>query len=98
VANGDRKLLPGMVANVRFVPRGSQSISDKALPLTAVQKTANGSLFVWTIGNDSTAHRTPVHIGRTVGNHVSISDGLSIGQRVVTEGYQKLSEGTRVVF
>ena len=98
VANGDRKLLPGMVANVKFSPRGSQSVSDKSLPVTAVQKMANGSLFVWTVDNDSAAHRTPVRTGRTIGNHVAIIDGLSIGQRVVTEGYQKLSEGTRVAF
>ena len=49
VANGDRKLLPGMVANVRFVSDGSQAIGSKMIPVTAVQKKADGSLFVWTV-------------------------------------------------
>jgi len=98
VPNGDRKLLPGMVASVRFIAEGSQSISGKSLPVTAVLKAADGSLFVWTVANDSTAHRSKVSIGATHGNHVAITDGIDMGQRVVTEGYQKLSEGTKVVY
>lgn len=98
VENADRKLLPGMVASVRFVSEGSHSISGKSLPLTTVQKDADGSLFVWTIDNAKTAHRTKVTVGGTTGNHITIIEGLDIGQRVVTEGYQKLSEGTKVIF
>lgn len=98
VANAERKLLPGMVASVRFMQEGSQSIAGKSLPVTAVQKAADGSLFVWTIAKDNTAHRSQVTIGKVSGNNVAVTDGLSTGQRVVTEGYQKLSEGTRVVY
>ena len=98
VANGDRKLLPGMVASVRFVSEGSQAIGSKMIPVTAVQKKSDGSLFVWTVGKDSTAHRTVVTIGQTQGNYVIVIDGLNIGDRIVKEGYQKLSEGTKVVF
>ena len=98
VTNADRKLLPGMVASVRFMQEGSQSIAGKSLPVTAVQKAADGSLFVWVVAKDSTAHRAKVNIGSTSGNKVAITDGLNIGQRVVTEGYQKLSENTRVIY
>jgi len=98
VQNVHRKLLPGMVASVRFIAEGSQSIAGKSLPITAVQKAADGSLFVWTVAKDNTAHRTKVSIGANNGNHVAITDGLDMGQRVVTEGYQKLSEGTKVIY
>lgn len=98
VANSDRKLLPGMVASVSFMSEKSQGSSEKSLPVTAVQKAADGSLFVWTIANDSTAHRAKVSIGETNGNNISVIEGLEVGQRVVTEGYQKLSEGTKVVY
>ena len=98
VVNSDRKLLPGMVASVKFMTDGSQAISGRMLPVTAVQKKADGSLFVWTVDGDSTAHRATVTISGTMGNYVSISSGLNIGQRVVTEGYQKLSDGTKVIF
>ena len=132
VDNRERRLLPGMVAAVRFVAampqhtgtgqdgRAGQAGQDSetgqdgragrtgldsetgqqamTLPVTAVQQRAAGQLFVWTVAADSTAHRTPVSIGPTSGNRVSITEGLSGGERIVTEGYQKLSEGTRVIF
>jgi RND family efflux transporter MFP subunit len=98
VLNNGRKLLPGMVASVRFISEGSQGITAQSLPVTAVQKSADGSMFVWTVAKDSTAHRAKISIGATNGNHVAVTDGLDMGQRIVIEGYQKLSEGTKVVY
>ena len=98
VANTGRKLLPGMVASVQFTATESQPTGELSVPVTAVQRKADGSLFVWTVGNDSTAHRATVTIGQTQGNYVTIREGLNAGERLVTEGYQKLSEGNRVVF
>ena len=98
VENNNRKLLPGMVASVKFIAENSQGITGKSLPVTAVQKDTDGSLFVWTVADDSTAHRAKVIIGANHGNHVAITDGLNMGQRIVTEGYQKLSEGTKVIY
>ena len=98
VVNSERKLLPGMVASVRFVSEGSQAIGSKMIPVTSVQRNADGSLFVWTIDQKKAAHRTPVTISQTEGNYVLVSDGLNMGDRIVTEGYQKLSEGTKVIY
>ena len=97
VANGERRLLPGMVASVQFGNIEKPS-KDLTLPVTAVQRKADGSLFVWTIANDSTAHRAIVRTGETMGNRIAITDGMTEGTRVVTEGYQKLSENTKVVY
>ena len=99
VRNAERKLLPGMVASVQFAAVVQQPTERAAvLPVTAVQKKADGSLFVWTVAKDSTAHRTAVTIGSTQGNRIAITNGIEEGQRIVTEGYQKLSEGTKVIF
>ena len=98
VANAGRKLLPGMVASVSFSTAGSNYVNLRQVPVTAVQKAADGSLFVWTVAADKTAHRAKVSVGSVSGNHIGITDGIDVGQRVVTEGYQKLSEGTRVTF
>lgn len=97
VPNPDRRLLPGMVANVSL---GIGSVSQNAitLPVTSVQKKSDGNLFVWTVSADSTAHRTPVSIEHLVGNRVAVTQGLHYEQRVVVEGYQKLSEGTKVIY
>ena len=107
VANAERKLLPGMVASVQFGNHGDRSRDSglqpnhgpvPMIPVTAVQRKADGSLFVWTISGDSTAHRATVRTGETMGNRIAITDGISEGGRIVTEGYQKLSENTKVVY
>ena len=138
VPNADRKLLPGMVAEVRMrtqkattpkptpaLPRGGSldtpsdggttsitpdtkanqsplpSVGEGGgfyLPITSVQRRPDGSLFVWTVDNQKKAHRTAVTVGASQGNRISILSGVTAGQRVVTEGYQKLSEGTEVRF
>lgn len=96
VANRDRQLLPGMVASVQFAATQSQQ-TKPMVPITAVQRRPDGTFFVWTVSNDSTAHRTTVTIGETTGNKVVI-DGIENGQRIVTGGYQKLSEETKVIY
>ena len=98
VPNGGRKLLPGMVASVQFVAGPQQHAGLPMLPITAIQKKSDGSLFVWTVDKDSTVRRTPVDTGFTSGNRIAITSGIEDGQRVVTEGYQKLSEGSRVIY
>ena len=98
VVNRDFKLLPGMVADVSFPPNGAQGIGRMSIPVTSVQKKSDGTLFVWTVDNNNTAHRTKVTIGESHGNYVTVADGLGKGQVIVTEGYQKLSEGTKVVY
>jgi RND family efflux transporter MFP subunit len=92
VANGQRKLLPGMVASVQFVAGQQQQTQQLSVPVTSVQRKADGSLFVWTVANDSTAHRTTITTSETTGNRIVVATGISDGNRVITEGYQKLSE------
>ena len=95
IKNIGQRLLPGMVASVSIETPQERGLM---LPITSVHKKVDGSMFVWTIGKDSIAHRTAVSIGHTEGNCVEVIDGLSQGQRVVTEGYQKLNEGTKVIY
>jgi RND family efflux transporter MFP subunit len=97
VANGHRKLLPGMVACVQFgnIEKPTKELS---VPVTAVQRKADGKLFVWTVANDGRAHRTTIRTGETMGNRIAITDGMTEGTRIVTEGYQKLSENAKVVY
>lgn len=98
VANPKQKLLPGMVTTVKFINEGSQAISGISVPVTAVQRGTDKSYFVWIVDNNNTAHRNKVSVGSTSGNYISITEGIKVGQRIVTEGYQKLSEGTKVIF
>jgi RND family efflux transporter MFP subunit len=98
VENPDRKLLPGMVANVQLGQTNGEVAAVPTLPVTSVQKRADGSLFVWVVDSENTAHRKPVNVGQTMGTRIAVTSGIADGQRVITEGYQKLSEGSKVVF
>jgi len=99
VKNQNQKLLPGMAAQVSFDFGGAQSTAQNriTLPVTAVQKRFDGTFFVWTIGNDNAAHRTQVTIGALSGNRIEILSGLHGGEKVVIEGWQKLSENTLTI-
>ncbi len=98
VANPGHRLLPGMVASVQLPGAQTGASTHFYIPITAVQRRTDGSHFVWVIAADSTAHRSEVGMGQTLGNRVAIMSGLHGGDRIVTEGYQKLSEGTKVVY
>ena len=87
-----------MVASVAITTSMTPHQGCMMLPITSIQKNANGSLFVWTIDQENKVHRTTVSIGHTQGNRIAIVSGLDVNQRIVTEGYQKLSEGTTVVY
>lgn len=96
VQNPGGKLLPGMVASVSFNSLGQSGAL--CVPVSAVQKRTDGSAFVWTISQDSTAHRTNVKTGQVSGNDIIIEDGIYEGTLIVTEGYQKLGEGSKVIY
>lgn len=102
VDNKERAMLPGMVATVNVLPDPAAAAEAAGrqftAPLTAVQSRVDGSLFVWTVKADSTVHRTDVSIGSARGNRIAITAGIPNGTRIVTEGYQKLSEGMRVTY
>lgn len=94
--NHDGALLPGMIANVRM--QGSTQkdmVSAITLPVRCVQHSSNGSHFVWIMQNGK-AHRQSIEVGDTFGNRVVIRSGLEGGEQIITEGYQKVGEGTKV--
>lgn len=90
--NTDRKLKPGMLltvvieAAVRTAP---------AVPELAV--VGQGSdRFAFVIGADGTVKRTPVKTGLRNGGMIEITEGLRPGQKVVSEGVVKVSDGMKV--
>lgn len=94
--NPGQKLLPGMVAKV-MLRDADVAEAPITLPVKAVQQATDKSLFVWVV-KDGRAHRQTVCIGKTNGNRIAISSGLAQGETVITEGYQKVGEGTPVTF
>lgn len=96
VQNPGGKLLPGMVASVFFNSQNQNGLLS--VPISVVQKRTDGSTFVWTVSEDSTAHRANIKTGSVSGNDIIIEEGLSEGTLIVAEGYQKLGEGSKVIY
>lgn len=93
--NPQRALLPGMVCRV------SVSAADAAavitLPVGAVRQAGDGTRFVWTVQGDSVV-RTVVETGALAGNRIVVTAGVRPGDRIVTDGMQKIGEGSKVTW
>jgi Spy/CpxP family protein refolding chaperone len=66
------------------------------IPAVAVRHGPQGD-FVYVIQDDSTVTVTPVKVGPAQGETASIVSGLNVGDQVVTDGGDRLSDGSRVV-
>ena len=90
--NAGNQLLPGMVCSVYLPKTGNKAV---VVPVEAVQLNTDGSRFVW-IASGGKAVRRAVVTGELVGNGVEIVSGVKPGEKVVTEGYQKISDGMKL--
>lgn len=91
--NPDEILLPGMYVRVR-VPQG---IDQKALlvPQQALQRTADGKGALMLV-KDGKVQSTPVNTGAAIDGKWLITSGLSAGDVVVVEGFQKIRPGAEI--
>lgn len=91
LANGDRKLKPGMLLTVAIE---AQARAAAAVPELAVVGEGDQS-FVFMIENGK-AKRVPIRTGLRQNGLVEVTQGLRPGQRVVTEGVVKIADGQQV--
>ncbi|MBR5763287.1 MAG: efflux RND transporter periplasmic adaptor subunit [Bacteroidaceae bacterium] len=94
VANASQKLLPGMVCNVRFL-NGAGGKKAITVPTTAVQKGSDGQMFVWKADGNK-AVKNNVRTGESIGNRIVVEEGLNDNDIIITEGYQKISDGSEI--
>jgi len=92
-SNPGKVLRPGMFARIK-VDRGVRPDSI-LVPERAVTE-LQGKNFVWVIGADNKASQRAVKVGETLGENLLILEGLKAGERIITEGLQKVREGTPV--
>jgi multidrug efflux system membrane fusion protein len=91
--NDDSRLFPNQFVNTRLLV---DTIKDAVIvPTTAV---LNGSMgqFVYVVKADNTVTVRPVKIGPVDGERTSIKSGLQVGERVVTDGSDRLREGAKI--
>lgn len=91
--NRDGALLPGMVCRVRVEDK--DRVTTISLPNNVIQLSHTGERYVWCL-RDGKAKAVTVRIGELTDNGVQITDGLSEGDLVITDGLQKVSEDMKV--
>jgi multidrug efflux system membrane fusion protein len=91
--NRDRSLWPNQFVNVHLLLEVRKN--NTVVPAAAVQRGPQGT-YVFGVKSDNTAEMRPVTVAFTEGNFAAISQGVSPGDNVVTDGQDKLQPGTHV--
>ncbi|CAN5423692.1 MdtA/MuxA family multidrug efflux RND transporter periplasmic adaptor subunit [soil metagenome] len=92
-ANAGGTLFPSQFVNVRLeldTLRGAVVV-----PATALRQSSDGA-FVWVLAADQTVSKRKVTAGPSTTTQVSIASGLKVGEKVITEGGDRLREGGKV--
>jgi len=91
--NKEGKLFPNQFVNVRMVVDVRR---DAVLvPSAAIQRGSQGTV-VYVVRDDSTVALKPVTTGAVEGQLTAIEAGLQAGERVVTDGVDRIREGAKV--
>lgn len=92
--NPDGDLLPGMYVRVQIV-QGEQP-NALAVPDRSIQRDAGGIAQLFVVNKDDQAELRQVELGLATGDLWIINRGVAAGERVVVEGFQKLTTGVAV--
>jgi len=92
-ANPDETLYPNQFVNARLLV--STMKNTVRIPAAAVQRGEPGT-FVYVIEANNTVSVRPVKLGPTDDGNVAVLSGLKAGERVVTDGTDRLREGASV--
>jgi len=90
--NEDSSLFPNQFVNTHLLVDTKRNLS--LVPLAAVQRGPQGTYVYVVAGNTVKIHN--ITVAQTTGGTVGVSDGLQPGELVVTDGQDKLQEGTKV--
>jgi multidrug efflux system membrane fusion protein len=87
-------LFPSQFVNVQLNVR---TIKDAVVVPVAAVRHANTGDYVFVLKDDQTVAQRPVTRGQATVDKVQIATGLQVGERVITEGADRLRDGSRVV-
>ncbi|VTU23940.1 Multidrug transporter MdtA [Variovorax sp. SRS16] len=90
--NAGTTLFPSQFVNIQLTLR---TVSAVVVPVTAVRTGPNGT-YVYVINEDRTVSMRAVKRGESTVEVVAITDGLKVGEDVVTEGGDRIKDGARV--
>ncbi|MGA8706759.1 MAG: efflux RND transporter periplasmic adaptor subunit [Steroidobacteraceae bacterium] len=91
--NPQNTLWPGQFVNVRLLLQQQRGVMT--VPSAVIQHGPDG-LFAYVVRNDSTVEARPIKTGADSEGVVVVTDGLQLGERVVTTNQYRLQPGARV--
>ncbi|ULR29982.1 MdtA/MuxA family multidrug efflux RND transporter periplasmic adaptor subunit [Dickeya fangzhongdai] len=91
--NTDNALFPNQFVNIKMKVDTLQNVV--VAPSSAIQM-GNEGRFVWVLNDQDQVSKHLVTTGIQYGQQTVVSTGLNAGERVVTDGIDRLTEGTRV--
>lgn len=91
--NAERRLWPGQFVDVRL--RVDVSRDALVVPTAAVQRSTEGT-YVWVLGAEDKITRRPVAVTRQDETRAVVASGLTAGEKVLTTGFARLTEGAKV--
>ncbi|MCD8566671.1 MAG: efflux RND transporter periplasmic adaptor subunit [Alphaproteobacteria bacterium] len=91
--NPDGLLLPGLFVRADLDLGESDAI---LVPQRAAVRTPEGNLTVWVVDQNNQAQPRPVQVEQAYKDSWIVTDGLSAGDKVIVEGYQKVRPGAPV--
>ena len=93
MANPDRILLPGQITKVRLLLDVREDATVVPTKSVVIEK---GGAYVFVIRPDSIAERRMIELGPEVDNRVIVERGVVPGEKIVVEGFHKLTHGDKV--
>ncbi|MGJ0479682.1 MdtA/MuxA family multidrug efflux RND transporter periplasmic adaptor subunit [Pantoea agglomerans] len=91
--NQDDTLFPNQFVNVRLKVN---TLQDAVVIPPAALQMGNEGNFVWVVNSDNKVSKKSVVAGLQDSEKVVVSAGLEAGERVVTDGLDRLTEGAKV--
>jgi multidrug efflux system membrane fusion protein len=92
-ANTAFDLFPNQFVNIKLTVDTMKGVD--IVPESAIQRGAPGT-FVYLIKSDDTVSATPVTLGPDAGENVAVLKGLNPGDKVVTDGADRLKDGSKI--
>lgn len=94
IENSDEALIPNQFVNVDLTVN---TLSGVALAPSAAFRHGSQGDYAYVVTPDRVAHLRIVKLGPTSGDNVAVLEHLVVGEKVVTEGGDRLTDGAKVM-
>jgi len=93
-SNENNILFPNQFVNVHLLVDTKHNLT--VVPISALQRGPQGA-YVYAVDGNNTVKIRAVNVVQTTSESVGVSYGLSAGDTVVTDGQDKLQDGSKVI-